>query len=74
MALDSESSDILIHGMNHRNRAVHGDIVVVTLLPRLQWRGRSNAISVEANTERENSGGCYMELLMYMWHLIMTRE
>ena len=27
-----------------RNRAVHGDSVVVRLLPRAEWRGRSHAL------------------------------
>ena len=37
----SDDSDILIYGMAHRNRAIHGDIVVVELLPQSEWRGRS---------------------------------
>ena len=28
-------------GLLHRNRAVHGDIVVVELLHKSQWKGRS---------------------------------
>lgn len=36
-----DESDILIHGMAHRNRAIHGDIVVVELLPQSEWRGQS---------------------------------
>ena len=42
---DDSGSDILISGMAARNRAVHGDLVVVELLPKTQWQGRSNAIS-----------------------------
>lgn len=30
--------------MPARNRAVHGDLVVVEVLPRSQWRGRSSVI------------------------------
>ncbi|XP_064607624.1 DIS3-like exonuclease 1 isoform X2 [Liolophura sinensis] len=37
-------SDILIPGMGTRNRAIHGDSVVVELLPRPQWKGKSLAI------------------------------
>lgn len=46
MDLTEESnSDILISGMTARNRAIHGDLVVVEMLPRSQWQNRSNAIS-----------------------------
>lgn len=30
--------------MTSRNRAVHGDLVVIELLPRSEWKGRSNVI------------------------------
>lgn len=39
-----DDRDILIHGMPARNRAVHGDLVVVEVLPRSEWRGRSSVI------------------------------
>ncbi|XP_069126738.1 DIS3-like exonuclease 1 [Argopecten irradians] len=48
-------SDILIHGMSSRNRAVHGDLVVVELLPRSQWRGRSNIIREGGTDTKESS-------------------
>ncbi|XP_070541854.1 DIS3-like exonuclease 1 isoform X2 [Ptychodera flava] len=41
---DAES-DILIPGANNRNRAVHGDIVAVELLPRMEWQGRSKSLA-----------------------------
>ncbi|XP_027053645.1 DIS3-like exonuclease 1 isoform X2 [Pocillopora damicornis] len=41
---DSLDSDVLITGMVNRNRAVHGDVVVVELFPKSQWKGRSMAI------------------------------
>lgn len=37
-------ADILIMGMSSRNRAVHGDLVVVEILPRSQWLARSQAL------------------------------
>ncbi|XP_032273358.1 DIS3-like exonuclease 1 isoform X4 [Phoca vitulina] len=37
-------SDILIHGMKARNRSIHGDVVVVELLPRNEWKGRTAAL------------------------------
>ncbi|XP_066557335.1 DIS3-like exonuclease 1 [Amia ocellicauda] len=39
------SSDVLVPGWRQRNRAVHGDVVVVELLPRVEWRGRETALS-----------------------------
>ena len=47
------AEDILIFGLEHRNRAVHGDTVVVEMLPKLQWRSRSNAIK-----ENDDSSDC----------------
>lgn len=41
---DDDDRDILIHGMPARNRAIHGDLVVVEVLPRSEWRGRSSVI------------------------------
>ncbi|XP_021369057.1 DIS3-like exonuclease 1 isoform X3 [Mizuhopecten yessoensis] len=53
---EDRDSDILIHGMSSRNRAVHGDLVVVELLPRSQWQGRSNVIR-EEGTDTKDKGG-----------------
>ncbi|ESO87500.1 hypothetical protein LOTGIDRAFT_127673 [Lottia gigantea] len=36
--------DIFVSGMGSRNRAIHGDRVVVEILPKTQWKGRSLAI------------------------------
>ncbi|XP_077988799.1 DIS3-like exonuclease 1 [Glandiceps talaboti] len=41
-------SDVLIPGMVNRNRAVHGDIVAVELLPKSEWKGRCTAITEAA--------------------------
>ncbi|KAG5270310.1 hypothetical protein AALO_G00191220 [Alosa alosa] len=38
------NSDILICGGKNRNRAVHGDMVAVELLPAREWRGRTTAL------------------------------
>ena len=40
----SSGRDILIHGMAARNRSVHGDQVVVELLPKSEWRAKGNAL------------------------------
>ncbi|CAN9506602.1 unnamed protein product [Ophioblennius macclurei] len=39
------SSGVLVFGGRHRNRAVHGDTVVVELLPRSEWRGRGTTLT-----------------------------
>ncbi|CAL8352466.1 unnamed protein product [Merluccius merluccius] len=39
------NSDVLVSGGKSRNRAVHGDTVVVELLPRSEWSGRAMALS-----------------------------
>ncbi|NWU96828.1 DI3L1 exonuclease, partial [Upupa epops] len=37
-------SDILIYGARARNRAIHGDVVAVELLPMQEWKGRTVAL------------------------------
>ncbi|POI25893.1 hypothetical protein CIB84_010357, partial [Bambusicola thoracicus] len=37
-------SDILIYGARARNRAIHGDVVAVELLPSHEWKGRTVAL------------------------------
>ncbi|XP_071610242.1 DIS3-like exonuclease 1 isoform X2 [Heliangelus exortis] len=37
-------SDILIYGAKARNRAIHGDVVAVELLPLHEWKGRTGAL------------------------------
>ncbi|XP_056355795.1 DIS3-like exonuclease 1 isoform X2 [Oenanthe melanoleuca] len=37
-------SDILVYGTKARNRAIHGDVVVVELLPVHEWKGRTVAL------------------------------
>ncbi|KAJ8271965.1 hypothetical protein COCON_G00108240 [Conger conger] len=39
------NSDVLVCGGKLRNRAVHGDVVVVELLPKGDWRGRNTALT-----------------------------
>ncbi|KAM8894854.1 LOW QUALITY PROTEIN: DIS3-like exonuclease 1 [Spinachia spinachia] len=55
-ALSNKNSDlswgVLVCGAKNRNRAVHGDVVVVELLPRSEWRGRDTAL-----TEGQGGGG-----------------
>uniref|UniRef100_A0AAQ5XAN9 DIS3-like exonuclease 1 n=1 Tax=Amphiprion ocellaris TaxID=80972 RepID=A0AAQ5XAN9_AMPOC len=53
------SSDVLVFGGKHRNRAVHGDVVVVELLPKSEWRGRTTSLTQgqgdEKNEDDESS-------------------
>ncbi|VDP42773.1 unnamed protein product [Schistosoma margrebowiei] len=46
-------SEIMIHGLQHRNRAVDGDVVVVRLLPRVHWKTVSSDISAQENCDYE---------------------
>lgn len=39
------SGAVLVCGNKNRNRAVHGDTVVVELLPKSEWRGKVTALS-----------------------------
>lgn len=48
-------SDILIHGMKARNRSIHGDMVVVELLPKSDWKGRTVALS-ENDSDDKTTG------------------
>ncbi|XP_052567964.1 DIS3-like exonuclease 1 isoform X1 [Peromyscus californicus insignis] len=48
-------SDILIHGTKARNRSIHGDVVVVELLPKNEWKGRTAALC-ENDSEDKASG------------------
>ncbi|KAM9585745.1 DIS3-like exonuclease 1 isoform 1-T1 [Trichechus inunguis] len=45
-------SDILIHGMKARNRSIHGDVVVVELLPKDEWKGRTAALCENDNEDK----------------------
>ncbi|KAM8972773.1 DIS3-like exonuclease 1 [Pelodytes ibericus] len=54
-------SDILIHGTKSRNRAIHGDVVVVELLPKSEWKGRTGALC--ENEVDEKAGDPHIELM-----------
>lgn len=55
-----DDRDILIHGMPARNQAVHGDLVVVEVLPRSEWRGRSSVIK-----ESQEGQGLFLIISAY---------
>ncbi|XP_058486283.1 DIS3-like exonuclease 1 [Solea solea] len=52
----NKSSDIgcrvLVHGDKSRNRAVHGDVVVMELLPKSEWRGKVTTLSEGQGAEK----------------------
>lgn len=45
-------SDVLIHGTKARNRAIHGDVVAVEILPKCDWKGRIGALCENEADER----------------------
>ncbi|KAM9861308.1 DIS3-like exonuclease 1 [Aulostomus maculatus] len=49
------STEVLVCGSKNRNRAVHGDMVVVELLPKSEWKGKVTALTEGQGEER--SGG-----------------
>lgn len=51
------TSGVLVCGGKHRNRATHGDVVAVELLPRSEWRGKVTALSEGQAEERSSDGG-----------------
>ncbi|KAM9423972.1 DIS3-like exonuclease 1 isoform 1-T7 [Salvelinus alpinus] len=46
------NSDVLVCGGKNRNRAVHGDMVAVELLPKGEWRGRTTALTEGQGEEK----------------------
>lgn len=49
-------SDILIAGLKNRNRAIHGDVVVVQLLPQTEWKGRITNLKHQSGPDEEVDG------------------
>lgn len=54
-------SDVLIHGTKSRNRAIHGDLVAVEILPKSDWKGRTGALC--DNDADEKSGDTQSEVM-----------
>ncbi|XP_034291345.1 DIS3-like exonuclease 1 [Pantherophis guttatus] len=53
-------TDVLIYGTKARNRAIHGDVVAVELLPQKEWKGRTAALG-ENEGEEKTPGEVYGE-------------
>ncbi|KAG8145223.1 hypothetical protein E2320_013588 [Naja naja] len=45
-------TDVLIYGTKARNRAIHGDVVAVELLPQKEWKERTAALGETEGEER----------------------
>lgn len=54
------TSGVLVCSSKHRNRATHGDVVAVELLPKSEWRGRMTALSEGQAEERSGEGSVSM--------------
>lgn len=80
------NSDVLINGAKLRNRAVHGDMVVIELLPRNEWKGRTMALTEGQGEEQPleetqsqpmpsgDHGYMMITILCRMWRLTDTHE
>nr|KAG5699567.1 hypothetical protein BaRGS_033763 [Batillaria attramentaria] len=51
---EDSGADILVVGAKDRNRAVHGDQVVVEIYPKSQWRARSLAVRIAEESEDDD--------------------
>ncbi|XP_068438038.1 DIS3-like exonuclease 1 isoform X2 [Clinocottus analis] len=49
-------SGVLVSGTKNRNRAVHGDLVAVELLPKSEWRGKDTALAEGRGEEPSGEG------------------
>ena len=50
-----EGRPYLIVGREHINRAVHGDVVAIQILPESEWRGMTETIVEEEDVSREEN-------------------
>lgn len=48
------SCGVLVCGVKNRNRATHGDVVAVELLPRSEWQGRVAALAEGPGVQNES--------------------
>uniref|UniRef100_A0A8D3E4M7 DIS3-like exonuclease 1 n=1 Tax=Scophthalmus maximus TaxID=52904 RepID=A0A8D3E4M7_SCOMX len=63
----TDSWCVLVHGDKHRNRAVHGDVVAVELLPKSEWRGKVTALSEGQGAEPSGEDGRVVGVLQRNW-------
>ncbi|KAK9542198.1 hypothetical protein VZT92_000081 [Zoarces viviparus] len=59
--LSNKNSDlscgVLVCSAKNRNRAVHGDVVAVELLPKSEWRGKDTALTERQGEEKSGEDG-----------------
>jgi exoribonuclease R len=67
--LQAEGGDILIAGQESRNRTVDGDVVVVELLPKSQWK--SKATHLVLNEQEKVIGLSFIFLQSYLLLLLL---
>ncbi|CAB1422139.1 unnamed protein product [Pleuronectes platessa] len=48
---------VLVSGDKNRNRAMHCDVVVVELLPKNEWRGKTSTLTEAQGEEKSGEGG-----------------
>eukprot|EP00117_Sycon_ciliatum_P021187 scpid21033/ scgid18643/ DIS3-like exonuclease 1 len=66
-------AEILISGINHRNRAVHNDDVVVEILPNSQWASRTKRLAYgdaaldQATSDSSTPSGRVVGILTRNW-------
>lgn len=73
--------DVLVYGRKNRNRAVHGDEVVVELLPKNEWRGRDTALTDGDEKTGEDSestplptGGNVCTPFIHIWFIFVFND
>lgn len=49
-------NEVLVYSSKNRNRAVHGDAVVVELLPQSEWKGKVTALTEGQVDEKSGEG------------------
>lgn len=58
---------MLVCGIKNRNRATHGDTVVVELLPRSEWQGRVTGLAEGHRDEGESETMPTGQSLCLIW-------
>ncbi|KAM7405650.1 hypothetical protein PAMP_000084 [Pampus punctatissimus] len=68
------SREVWVYGNKNRNRAVHGDVVVVELLPKSEWKGKVTALTEGHGEEKRGEDesklmptGCIVGIQQRNW-------
>ena len=65
-----QQEEILIAGNVARNRAVHGDLVAVQLLPKHEWKSKLNRLAKTADNKRAS----YFLLVFFKIEIITIKK